>query len=85
MYDRCVGKSKVVGVGGKSGFAVEGTSDFGGLGFGRQGTLDFGGLGVGGRRVVRFDEGRGILDDDMSLHSNIDDAAERLKLRFTIL
>ena len=41
--------------------------------------LEFGGLGVRGRRVVRFDEGKGILDDDMSFHHNIDDAAERLK------
>ena len=79
-----MGKSGDVGVGGKSGFGGQGTLDFGGLGFGVHGTLDFGGLGVGGRKVVRLDEGKGILDDDMSFHSNIDDAAERLKLRLRV-
>ena len=56
---------------------------------GNRGVLEFGGLGmsesegrgVRGHKVVRFDEGRGILDHGMSIHSNIDVAADKLKLR----
>ena len=73
--DRFVGKSGVVGVGGESGVGSRKVVRF-------DETLEFGGLGVGGRKVVKDDEGKGILDDDMAFHSNIDEAAERLKLRF---
>ena len=73
---RFVRKSGVAGAGGKSGF--------GGLGVGGQGVSEFGGLGVVGRNIVRFDDGKGILDHDMPIHTNIDDATERLMMRLRL-